>query len=1639
MSDSMYKLIQNSSTGTTTDIELCKYAVNGTTGSMANITTALSYTDDDLQVLNTEPFIDVFSAIKVNLMPSDGLTGTEKFISTTGSHGNTSPAITKSDTVQLLDTSTSLIQSTLAFQFSDGPTGVTGTNGSSATVKFDTSSSNYNMFKAVNSALERIDGTDGISLVNSVAFNQHVSLIWDGPITRDATTHGLTGTTDYSVPTHQSDDYYNLSIPTDASNNETFIGSMKFVQDAPSITIPFNTCTSSSTLKSIVNAVTPSSSTTGLTGNLSVAYFNALFSASGLTGIGDGYTFGITGTTDEGGYSLGSSTTGDFTLDDSNILANQSYMSQCAAATAWPLHTIQVTNGSLSSNSIPEYNGLIGYSISDVDEELGSSDAASSIVITIASSSPSDNSRAVVTSSSSFTNPDIYYSGDGPTPPSYLSTSDCETYDVVDTLTCLLSSTTLDAAGPFALGATVQNIGQTGIFASMYQTDIDAVPTDFSDLQTTFSYTAPSTGGYTDTDIVFINLQSNYDITDTDIMTDSGNAVIPGVAISVFINNDYLLETFPNNTSSRLKLTAKSELSATLSTTLSNAPSATIELTSDTKIISSSDEKYGNLMDANIESMIKLAGTTPIQLNIEYLTNGSAQNKVSLTRQAIVSYTCTASGTTSGTTYTGSLTYNETELTYTDKTLVSTSTSPVSSIPTGYVLPTNTELYEVIDTVTYTVHIPLQWSCASNMEVQIPVTEVSSFYLLKNTVTGLYLPKQALSAIYAAGYDTASAAISAAAGAAGALVAAQALIPPHIARRSFSSSSSSVTSLSYSAPLKVSDLYLFQAFIEMSSDADDESPTWTSVTPTAGDLDVVYNSMSSISISNATVTSTATASISIDSMSTLGSSSYYICQLNTAKGTQSYTATGTKYSITDASKFYGWAGPYSSSGPSGTTASTQLSLTTNITQVIDSLGVVTQTTLTVIDSIGYTYTFIQTNPTMYCNFNIFSCQKPLFKKVKNLGTPTYMFGIDNSRVKVDDGIYANYTSSLLIGDSCEITLLGQQATVKLYDSYTGNYSSSTRLTQSTGLSTISDSSRNVTFNAYRGIDSDAVTFARSAGSFYLNVPSIITSSVGTSLYNGAISTDSVIGLKITSAKSYYKPSNFHSSITVAVTFDSYTYTITNQYNPSINTTLTVSASENVIYAFDNISLCAERVLTYSAESWSVRYDVPNLKVFYSITYEGDPTVSSFIWNQVPSTYYTYASLRQGFYLPSTALAEAADGLIRIQRSRINVQESTSYLMCPPPQFLISAYCAYDVVALPYDPLSVTPRSMYQDITLGASAINNPFAGDIQMNNITVTYILDSSISYYAYKYTGSLEDTKVTFPISSNKVDIEYKIYNGTSYVSLSSRKYAYQGSIDQMSTVVNSFFHPTSNNTDKTVGFSYSQPVDTILESSTSDALNVKVKNIPYFGTGAGTLALIPDNRIDVTIFGKTIDYIGSTPKITFYKYTIPTIDYKYLFDTYPANVNSTIKLNFQATGLETFTTTLPGYGNLTSSPFNMSTYINTYLPSSTPWSPSTSFTTKILSFKLEALSSTGLAQMSQILAVTSEHPEQVLLLNRPDIINKLRPDGTSAYRVTADGFVTAFSMSANTLTTSQVQLVTQAALTQNTDISYSSITTPV
>ena len=1683
MSDSTYKLIQNSSTGTTTDIQLCNYTVNGSTGSMANITSAINYTDNDLQVLNTEPFIDVFSAIKVNLMPSEGLTGSEQFVSTTGEYSNTDPATTKSDTVQLLDTSTSLIQSRLDFQFSDGPTGVTGTNGSSATISFDTTDSNYNMFKAVNSALERTDDTNGISLVNSVAFNHNVSLLWDGPITRDATTHGLTGTIGYSdsTPTQQSADYYNLSIPTDASNNETFIGSMKFSQDAPVITIPVDTCTSTSTLQSITNAVTESSVATGLTGQLSVADFNALFSASDLLTIGDGYTFGITGSHSDGGYSF-ESTNGDFTLDDSAILANQSYMSQCADATTWPAHTIQVTNGSLSNETIPEYNGLNGFSVSDVDEELGSVDAASSIEVTIAPSVPSDTSRRTFTSSSSFTNPDIYYSGDAGAP-SHLSQSDCENYDVVDTLTCLLSSTTLGAAGPFALGATGQNIGQTGIFASMYQTDNDVAPTDFSDLHTTFSYTAPATTpstGYANTDIVFINLQSNYDITDTDIMTDFNNVGITGAAISVFINNDYLLETFPQNTSSRLKLTAKglTDLSAFTNSTVlagTNPIGATgqVFLTSDTRIISSSDETYGNLMDTNIESMIQLDHATSVQLNIQYVTNGSAQNKVGLTRQAIVSYTCTGE-----TTYTGSLTYNEYEMTYTDKTIVSTTTTQITTLPTGYTLPVNTELYQVTDTVTYTVHIPLQWSCASNMEVQIPVTEVSKFYLLKNTVTGLYLPKQALSTIYAAALvnadtDAAAAATAAAtaaadayaggsgAGAGATAAAAYAAYaaaysggtgaayyaayaatlaayaaPPHIATRSFSSTSS-VTSLDYSAPLTVSDLYLFQASIEMSSD---DGTNWSSVTPTAADLDVVYNSISSISITHATVTATATASISIDSMTTLGSSTYYICQLNTAKGTQSYTATGRKYSLSDAPSFDGWAGPYSSSGPSGLSVGS-LTLTTDITQEINSFGVVTQTTLTVTDSTGYTYTFIQTNPTMYCNFNIFSCQTPLFKNVKT-GTSTtgttYMFGIDDSRVKVDEGIYANYTSNLLIGDSCTITLLGQNATVSLYTSYAGTYHSGAEITQSYE-STTSTISRNVTFNAYRGIDSGATTFTRTIGSFYLNVPTtIINSSHGQSdLFIGAISTDSVIGLKITSAKSYYNPSNFQSVITVAVKFDSYTYTITNPYsstNPSTNITQTVSASENVIYAFYNISLCAERVLIYDSESWSVHYAVPDLKVYYSDTYVGDPTDNSFTWTQVPLT-YSYASLLSGFNLPASTASLAADGLIQIQRSLINVQESTSYLMCSPPQFLISAYCAYDISSLPYNPSSVQARSIYQDITLDVSANNNPFYGDSQMNNITVTYTVDLSVSYYVYRYGTSSEDIAVTFPISSNKVDIEYKIFNGSTYVSFSPKKYAYQGAIDQMESVGSSFL-PTLNDTDRTVGFSYSQPVDTILVNSTSDALNVKVENIPYFGTGAGTLKLIPDNRIDIEIFGKTIDYNGDTPAITFSKYTIPSIDYNYLFDTYPANVNSTIKLNFLATGLQTFTTTIPEYGNLTSSPFNMTTYINTNLPSSTAWSVSSSFTTRQLSFNLEALSSTGLAQMSQILAVTSDYPEQVLLLNRPDITNILRPDGTSVYRITADGFVTANSMAANTLTTSQVQLITNASLTQNTDISFTSIT---
>ena len=1608
MSESTFTLLQNIATGTTTDIKLCNYTVNGFTTGLTGSTGTFYYNDTDLQVLNTEDFIDVYSAMKVTLK-LDGITGSEQFTTTTGVYqGYTG---TKTNTIQLLETSTSLVESQLEFTFTDGPTGSTVGN---ATILFATGATGitggYNMFKAVNSALERSDNTNGISMQNSVTYNQNVSLLWDGPIVRDSTTNQLSGVTGYGVSGHQSKSFYDLSIPSGNSGNTPFIGALKFVQEDPTITVTEN-CDTTSTLQSITNAVTKSSKRTGLTGALSHSDFDALFSADNLSNVGDKYNISITGTTGVGGYSTASDST--FTLDYSAILQNQNYMFQCASA-GWTgttgTHQIIVENSTLTPALMPQFVNGDFLTFTEKDEQLGNTDSQSNIIVNIASTLSSDNSRASVTGASSFQKPDIYYSGDIGSPESWLSSSDCTTQSVSDTLTCLLPSTTLGALGSFALGATGQNIGATGIFASMYQSD-SAI--NFTDLDTTFAYTHAGSTGYTSDQIVFMNIKSQYDITSTGVMTTANNIGITGVDISALINNNVDLRPFSQeNSSSRLKLTTKTLSDLTAGPILSRSlvgpgPTGKIVLTSDSdlNIISSSDAKYGNLMDANIESMMGITGSrnTPVTLTVNYSTNGSASNLVGLTRVAVVSYVCSS--------YSGSLTYNESEMTYDH---VQVSTSPpvqITSIPFGYVLPDNdTELYLTTEVKSYTVHIPLQWSCASNMKVQIPVTETTRFYSVKNTITGKFLPKKIVSKI-AERLDV--------------------IIP--IASRTFDGATNNA--LEYITNFQVKDLFLFKATIEMNDD-DDVGVTgtgWSNLNiSTATDLDVVYNSVSTIPMAVNLITCSAVVSISIPPSSSLGASAdgFYICPLNTAKGKLSYEATGKVYTIAnDAANFVSF-NTYSSD-VDDVAGGSKLTLSTNIRQVINASGIVTTTYLDVTDNYGYTYTFTQINPTMYCNFNILSCQTPLFRNVKTIPTGTsYMRGLSNSRVKVDEGVYANYDSTLQNKNQCVITLLAQKIRISLFTSYDGDYSALTTIAdlETVEHDTVGAASSSVTIHAFRGASniSNLQLVRRSQGSFYFKVGDLIGATNGSSyLYNTAHYHDGAINLGITANHSHYTQNP--SPVPITVAFDSYTINISN-----LDTT-SVSTSKNVIWPFYYISYCAERVLLYSSESWSAQYNVPDLKVYYSTTYVGDPT-NSFSWspldyNNTPLT-YSYDDLKEGQTLPNNV---AAPGLIDIKRIIIHVKESTSYLMCPPPQFRISAYCPYDIQSLPYDPSSVSPHTKYQDIITLAIPPLNPFSSDSQMNDFSIQFSA-GSVTYYEYKYKTPAQNTAITFPIASNNLKIEYNLSDASgNYESIIPPTYVYNGSIQTMSDAGSPLsFDVTINDSTRLIDFTYSQPIDSILTGSTSDALNVKVKNIPYFGQGTGTLALETDNSIKVDIYGKTIDYTGIRPVITFSKYTVPSIDYKYLFETYLEA--STCEISFTATSLSTFTKTLP-FQPLTSSPFNMTEYINANLPTDASFNPVSTFTPKTLGFHLEAISRTGLAQMNQILAVTNGNMENVLLLNRPDITNVKRPDGTSVYRVTADGFVIANQVAANTLVTSSVSLITNASTVQNNQIVHSII----
>ena len=184
-----------------------------------------------------------------------------------------------------------------------------GITGSRYAVTFDTTTTNYNAEKAVNSRYSNTDSTDVLNVNEHVVFNSADSLYTENVVTRNPTTNALSAgaaVTDAisSAKNTSNVKYYDGLIGIDSSvtsmtsNNDVFFGSVKVVQEPPLISVTGTAVNSSSTTL----AKYPSHNGDPLPGTFTESGFTNLFTSADFQYVGSGYTMGITGVTG-GGYS----------------------------------------------------------------------------------------------------------------------------------------------------------------------------------------------------------------------------------------------------------------------------------------------------------------------------------------------------------------------------------------------------------------------------------------------------------------------------------------------------------------------------------------------------------------------------------------------------------------------------------------------------------------------------------------------------------------------------------------------------------------------------------------------------------------------------------------------------------------------------------------------------------------------------------------------------------------------------------------------------------------------------------------------------------------------------------------------------------------------------------------------------------------------------------------------------------------------------------------------------------------------------------------------------------------------------------------------------------------------------------------
>lgn len=1503
-------------------------------------------------------------------------------------------------------------------------------------IVFDLSDNNYNAFKAVNSRISRVDLSGnvrdhGIRYADDVLFNGTAALLSNKKIEIDSNSHKL-----YQVATpYQQTDNLNISV-VDASNENVKFGILKLVQDDIIVDISYNDDVSFMTMKDITDANLPTS--------LSTSQFNALFTASDLAKVGPGYTLTVTADyASSGSYSLEETFRG-FMINDSNIARNIVYMSTLDDFSN-VFHSIDVSNGNfvVSDGSWNNQN-LELFSIVDEDERLNSSRYNTNGSITF--NVKNREQRAINTLSlndPSMSVMRITYPGELGVPhlAGDISNNRLTTYDLCYNWMALVPSTDVcsNYLNDYSLKSedTIAVISETS--ASLFtknnvmfdmSTNLLPNPNKLNLIKVNQQYLMTNEEG---SELYYYD--ENGDQVAYTYNTEKANIEVVGQNINLgkMLASDVQIVIQPKDVSDITTNWSSSMNTPTIfannadlnNTTLYSSKNTSYSLTSNNGNIFTMLENSSGKFDFTVS--ITHPKKAPI---LEELNNVSCQ----------LTYTDVCNNQ-----ITGTITDYLDNVSNDFRMNVVSTTNKILSFNSLYGLSSNNVLKLKIVKQVVNFEFNTFLSSYTNLFMRSKDIVLVKFLFYLEDLNGRKLPDakmKAFSKFFSINNQTIPIDIS-----------ELGLIDPGTiplgTSPTFTTSKINCRCLMYYAStthtastfstdynsetdntiqnvntMNTSDLCTFYASVNVKN----QSGFWENQPNTKTSIDLCYDTPCVINYKYDANLPEAVLTVNVDlpDGASIGYEDSYFIELSNQPENSTFSVTGYEYGLNDMSLFENW-NPLSddydiffpnqmvlntSSGEYVKVYSgTKLNLTTRILRDDLSLNPGDQNyiTLQILNGTDMIAKFV-TDINISANFNIIHNQSPILKVQETLGNQMNTYYVSEQTeqsstyryIKVIEGVEIGLLQDITDGQMEQYYVPGDYISCSLYSGYAGNYSTTNEINPVNTLDIGDSVCRHLSLSAYRGVVyTETIPLIRTVSTinFVVTKGANIYRQVLGDLFDGSphvvdnINVLGNLGLNVGGIYSRFVSSTVMSR-PIIVTHGSYIVDVNNPLDESLNQHYTVSTRMYEIKLYETLKIVASRVKVYNDELYSIKYTVPDVKVYL--------TEMNNVEGVDASTYSSWSPLLEEF---SDAMLR--DGVIingnsqlSLMRTSINIQQFTEYYSLSRPQFKLEAISRNDVQNISYT--SNPERNVYySSITFGSN--HQPFLGINGLNDVKLTYLVEES---YTTKRLLPGNEIYDYFNIKSNTIEI---VMNFGHYDSSNVNYQIYNNQVNIMSNILNDDFEATYNNLEGNVDFKYKQPMNLVMNTLSSNSFtdkNILVNDIHNFGIGNGYINLHTGDSVMFKLYGLKFELAddGSSFKCVFVKYeTNYGLDYfnENLVAGYPEQGHTIKNIKFYATNRYTHEMVVNTPTVLTSTPYNLKTILEAEVLSNINWQIDTEFLPANLKINVVSLSTTGLDYIQKWLSVNKSTPCNILLLETPDLISYKSLDGSQIMKITNGGCI--------------------------------------